>query len=215
MSRPHSRVVVHAPLLSLGPIICKEATWSLPEVGSMAKSRGLAALTRRKGEGWRALPAGRRALVVAGAAMLLLAAASAAPQAADVLGIAQPLTVLLQSLMIAAVPLAGIGLIFLCIGWWVGNQALILGGLGVAALGGPGPPRRCCSAPPRAPKSTRPRPGPPCARARAREPGGPARRLGRAGRAGAGPARAGRRHAARGGGGGRVPVRVRGPVHRS
>ena len=68
--------------------------------------------------------------------MLLLAAASAAPQAADVLGIAQPLTVLLQSLMIAAVPLAGIGLIFLCIGWWVGNQALILGGLGVAALGG-------------------------------------------------------------------------------
>jgi len=38
--------------------------------------------------------------------------------------------------MIAAVPLAGIGLIFLCIGWWVGNQALILGGLGVAALGG-------------------------------------------------------------------------------
>ncbi len=26
--------------------------------------------------------------------------------------------------------------LFLCIGWWVGNQALILGGLGVAALGG-------------------------------------------------------------------------------
>jgi type IV secretory pathway VirB2 component (pilin) len=100
----------------------------------MTNGRGVVALTWRKGEGWGALPAGRKALVAA--AMLLLAAASAGSQAADVLGIAQPLTVLLQSLMIAAVPLAGIGLIFLCIGWWVGNQALILGGLGVAALGG-------------------------------------------------------------------------------
>src|SRR4051795_11032019 len=83
----------------------------------MANGRGVVAPTWRKGDGWRALPAGRKALVAAGAAMLLLAAASAGSQAADVLGIAQPLTVLLQSLMIAAVPLAGIGLIFLCIGW--------------------------------------------------------------------------------------------------
>src|SRR3954454_10553026 len=104
----------------------------------MTNGRGVVAPTWRKGDGWRALPAGRKALVAAGAAMLLLAAASAGAQAGDVLGIAQPLTVLLQSLMIAAVPLAGIGLIFLCIGWWVGNQALILGGLGVAALGGAG-----------------------------------------------------------------------------
>ena len=102
----------------------------------MTNARGVAAPTWRKGEGWRAVPRWRNVFVVAGAAAMLLAAASAAPQAADVLGIAQPLTVLLQSLMIAAVPLAGIGLIFLCIGWWVGNQALILGGLGVAALGG-------------------------------------------------------------------------------
>jgi hypothetical protein len=102
----------------------------------MTNGRGVVAPTWRKGEGWGALPAGRKALVAAGAAMLLLAAASAGSQAADVLGIAAPLTALLQSLMIAAVPLAGIGLIFLCIGWWVGNQALILGGLGVAALGG-------------------------------------------------------------------------------
>src|SRR3954451_9785222 len=102
----------------------------------MTNGRGVVAPTWREGEGWGALPAGRKALVAAGAAMLLLAAASAGSQAADVLGIAAPLTALLQSLMIAAVPLAGIGLIFLCIGWWVGNQALILGGLGVAALGG-------------------------------------------------------------------------------
>ena len=102
----------------------------------MAIARNSTVTTWRKGEGWRSLPRWRKSLVVAGAAALLLAAGSAAPQAADVLGIAQPLTVLLESLMIAAVPLAGIGLIFLCIGWWVGNQALILGGLGVAALGG-------------------------------------------------------------------------------
>src|SRR4051795_1023524 len=102
----------------------------------MANGRGVVAPTWRKGDGWRALPAGRKALVAAGAAMLLLAAASAGSQAADVLGIAQPLTVLLQSLMIAAVPLAGIGLIFLCVGWWAGNAALMMGGLGVAALGG-------------------------------------------------------------------------------
>jgi type IV secretory pathway VirB2 component (pilin) len=101
------------------------ATWRLPE-----RKR------RRPGGGWRVLPRWRKALAVAGAALLLLAAASAGAGAADVLGISQPLTVLLQSLMIAAVPLAGIGLIFLCVGWWAGNAALMMGGLGVAALGG-------------------------------------------------------------------------------
>src|SRR3954471_4759474 len=102
----------------------------------MTNGRGVVAPTWRNGDGWGALPAGRKALVAAGAAMLLLATASGGAVAADVLGIAQPLTVLLQSLMIAAVPLAGIGLIFVCVGWWAGNAALMMGGLGVAALGG-------------------------------------------------------------------------------
>jgi hypothetical protein len=100
------------------------------------REHGFGVLTWRPGEGWRVLPRRRKALVVAGATLLLLATASGGAVAADVLGIAQPLTVLLQSLMIAAVPLAGIGLIFVCVGWWAGNAALMMGGLGVAALGG-------------------------------------------------------------------------------